>query len=156
MSLNQLRLALNTRVEKGSVETDQAGHRIVLPLQFLEKRNRKTVRIASICMQQMNVDQLLRIAHWQRRRTTASTTLKIAVFAPMPRAKVRTATAVKPGLFASIRQPYRMSCSKVSICYLVTATAGFVSGFAGSLTIQPSSSWIVRSLYAALASECVT
>src|SRR5580704_2719677 len=66
MSLNQLRLALNTRVEKGSVETDQAGHRIVLPLQFLEKRNRKTVRIASIGMQQMNVDQLLRIAHWQR------------------------------------------------------------------------------------------
>src|SRR6266404_9853259 len=32
-----------------------------------------------------------------------STTLKIAVFAPMPGASVSTATAVKPGFFTSIR-----------------------------------------------------
>ena len=32
-------------------------------------------------------------------------TLKIVVFAPMPRARVRTATAVNPGFFASIRRP---------------------------------------------------
>jgi hypothetical protein len=36
---------------------------------------------------------------------TASTTLKIAVLAPMPSANVNTATAVKPGFFASIRAP---------------------------------------------------
>ncbi len=30
-------------------------------------------------------------------------TLKIAVFAPMPSARVRTATAVKPGLLRSMR-----------------------------------------------------
>src|SRR5271169_3366606 len=43
-------------------------------------------------------------------------TLKIAVFAPMPMASVSTATTANPGFFASMRQPYRMSCSKVSIC----------------------------------------
>src|SRR5437016_7101525 len=34
---------------------------------------------------------------------TALTTLKIAVFAPMPRASVSTATAVKPGFFSNWR-----------------------------------------------------
>jgi hypothetical protein len=33
------------------------------------------------------------------------TTEKIALLAPMPRASVTTATAVKPGFFASIRTP---------------------------------------------------
>jgi hypothetical protein len=33
------------------------------------------------------------------------TTEKMAVFAPMPRASVSTATSVKPGLFASTRSP---------------------------------------------------
>lgn len=36
---------------------------------------------------------------------TAFTKLNIAVFAPMPRASVATATAVKPGFFPSIRNP---------------------------------------------------
>ena len=36
---------------------------------------------------------------------TAFTKLNIAVFAPMPRASVATATAVKPGFFANIRNP---------------------------------------------------
>jgi hypothetical protein len=35
----------------------------------------------------------------------ALTKLNIAVFAPMPRASVATATAVKPGFFANIRNP---------------------------------------------------
>jgi hypothetical protein len=50
-----------------------------------------------------------------KRRRTASTTLKIAVFAPMPRARVSTATVVKPGDFASIRNPCRKSCQRVCI-----------------------------------------
>ena len=33
------------------------------------------------------------------------TTLKIALFAPMPRASAMTATMVKPGFFTSIRSP---------------------------------------------------
>jgi hypothetical protein len=32
-------------------------------------------------------------------------TLKIAVFAPMPKASVKTATAVNPGAFARTRTP---------------------------------------------------
>jgi hypothetical protein len=39
------------------------------------------------------------------RKSTVFTTLKIAVFAPMPSASVTTATAVKPGFLASIRKP---------------------------------------------------
>jgi hypothetical protein len=35
--------------------------------------------------------------------------VKIAVFAPMPSASVRTATTVKPGCANSIRMPYRQS-----------------------------------------------
>src|SRR5262245_16809058 len=46
---------------------------------------------------------------------TALTTLKIAVFAPMPRASVRTAVAVKPGFFINIRAPKRRSCQSVCI-----------------------------------------
>jgi hypothetical protein len=40
---------------------------------------------------------------------TAFTTLKMAVFAPIPSARVKTATVVKPGLFTSIRNPKRAS-----------------------------------------------
>src|SRR6185312_16389705 len=38
------------------------------------------------------------------RNSTASTTLKMAVFAPMPSASVSTATAVKPGFFSNWRK----------------------------------------------------
>src|SRR5439155_7684992 len=38
------------------------------------------------------------------RSKTALTTLKIAVFAPMPSASVSTATAVKPGFFSNWRK----------------------------------------------------
>ena len=38
------------------------------------------------------------------RSSTASTREKIAVFAPIPSASIATATAVKPGLLASIRK----------------------------------------------------
>ncbi len=37
--------------------------------------------------------------------STALTTVKMVVFAPMPIASVRTATAVKPGFFANMRRP---------------------------------------------------
>jgi hypothetical protein len=36
------------------------------------------------------------------------TTLKIAVLAPIPRARVSTTTAVKPGVFRIVRRQYRM------------------------------------------------
>jgi hypothetical protein len=39
------------------------------------------------------------------RSSTASIKLKIAVFAPMPNASVRMATAENPGDFASMRSP---------------------------------------------------
>ena len=38
------------------------------------------------------------------RSNSASTTVKIAVFAPMPSASVRTATAVKPGFSSNWRK----------------------------------------------------
>src|SRR3954464_9119956 len=44
------------------------------------------------------------------RSSTALTRLKIAVLAPMPSASDNTATSVNPGLLASIRRPYLMSC----------------------------------------------
>src|SRR5436305_90302 len=43
-------------------------------------------------------------------KRTPSTKLKMAVFAPIPIASVRTATAVKPRLFRNVRKPYRRSC----------------------------------------------
>ena len=43
------------------------------------------------------------------RATSASVTLKIAVFAPIPSPNVRTAIAVKPGDFRSPRAAYRRS-----------------------------------------------
>src|SRR5205807_9694090 len=43
------------------------------------------------------------------RNSTASTMLKIAVFAPMPNASVSTATAVKPGFFSNWRKAKRRS-----------------------------------------------
>jgi hypothetical protein len=42
-------------------------------------------------------------------------TLKIAVFAAMPSASVRTATAVNPGAFFSSRNPMRASRTKLPI-----------------------------------------
>src|SRR6266850_8508666 len=62
------------------------------------------------------------------RSSTAFTTLKMAVFAPMPRASVRTATSVKPGLLASIRNAYRKSCRKFDITYLPALRRGLCSG----------------------------
>src|SRR5215216_5803997 len=40
--------------------------------------------------------------------------LKMAVFAPMPSARVRTATKVTPGVRASSRTLYRMSLSRLA------------------------------------------
>src|ERR1700757_1266289 len=49
------------------------------------------------------------------RNNTAFTMLKIAVFAPTPRARESTATIAKPGLFQSTRSAYRTSCNSVVI-----------------------------------------
>ena len=46
-------------------------------------------------------------------QSCASSTLKIAVFAPMPRASVSTAMAVKPGFLRSMRAPKRTSREKM-------------------------------------------
>jgi hypothetical protein len=50
-----------------------------------------------------------------RFRSVAFTTLNIVVFTPMPSARVRTATAVKPGFRMRRRKAYRTSLRKVSI-----------------------------------------
>src|SRR5437016_4051688 len=55
---------------------------------------------------------------WEKgreRNNTAFTMLKIAVFAPTPKARESTATIVKPGLFQSSRSAYRISCNSVVI-----------------------------------------
>src|SRR5580704_19342380 len=49
-------------------------------------------------------------ANGSGRRMTESMTLKTAVLAPMPRARVRMATRVKPGDFASMRMANLRSC----------------------------------------------
>src|SRR5437879_8605352 len=46
------------------------------------------------------------------RSRTPLTKLKIAVFAPMPRARVRTATVVNPGDLLSMRTAKRRSCQR--------------------------------------------
>ena len=51
-------------------------------------------------------------------RSTPFTTLKIALFAPMPSTSVSTATAVKPGFFSSIRNANFKSWSTVPISHL--------------------------------------
>src|SRR5580692_6152098 len=47
-------------------------------------------------------------------RSMAYTAEKMAVFAPMPMARVRMAAAAKPGLLRSVPAPKRKSCQKVS------------------------------------------
>lgn len=54
------------------------------------------------------------------RSMTALMTLKMAVFAPMPSASVNSATAVNPGLRASMRMPYFTSCQMV--CTVVSVS----------------------------------
>src|SRR5262249_16772118 len=49
---------------------------------------------------------------------TAFTRLKIAVLAPMARARVMSAIAVNAGRFSKLRTPYRTSLNKVSIIVL--------------------------------------
>jgi len=46
---------------------------------------------------------------------TPLTTLKIAVFAPMPSASVTITMNVKPGFLSRVRAPKRMSCQSISM-----------------------------------------
>jgi hypothetical protein len=41
--------------------------------------------------------------------------LKMAVFAPIPSARVKIATVMNPGFFLSVRAPYRISCQRFSM-----------------------------------------
>src|SRR6266581_5931344 len=52
------------------------------------------------------------------RSNTALTTLKMAVFAPIPSASASTTINVIPGFFNNIRAPYRTSCQSVCIFLL--------------------------------------
>src|ERR1700756_4119817 len=68
-----------------------------------------------------------------RRNNTWSRSVKMAVFAPMPRASVRTATAVKPGVRASMRKVYlrarrTVSSQPVKVRRRAGALAGAVKG----------------------------
>ena len=49
------------------------------------------------------------------RMSSLSVMLKMAVFAPMPRASVMTTISEKPGFLIKIRAPNRRSCNNVSI-----------------------------------------
>ena len=51
-------------------------------------------------------------ANGTRFNRTASTTLKMAVVAPIPSASVSTAAVVKPAFLPSMRVAYRMSCHR--------------------------------------------
>src|SRR5712691_1084352 len=51
------------------------------------------------------------------RSTTELTTLKIAVFAPIPNARVSIVIAAKPGLLSRLLIPNRMSLNKFSISH---------------------------------------
>src|SRR5262249_19630428 len=51
--------------------------------------------------------------------STASTTLKIAVFAPIPSASVSTTTAVNPRLLLSTRKASRRSAQSMSMHYIL-------------------------------------
>ena len=87
---------------------------------------------------EINVDQtntnLLASLYGRLSSKTAFTTEKIAVFAPIPSASVRMATAANPGFFRSIRRPNRISCSRSaslspplrfrSRCSLITSRTG--------------------------------
>jgi len=57
-------------------------------------------------------------------RSTALTTLKIAVFAPTPRASVITAAALKPGILRKVRKAERISLRSVSIWLVDDARDG--------------------------------
>src|SRR5580704_1342062 len=48
-------------------------------------------------------------------RNTALVSVKIAVFAPIPRASESTAAATNPGLAAKVRKAYFTSCARFSI-----------------------------------------
>ena len=73
------------------------------------------------------------------RSNTAYTTLKINVFAPMPKASVITAIKLKWGFFNNIRAPKRRSCQNVRIVGFRFQVSGFrsqVSGFRKGITPQ--------------------
>src|SRR5438067_2391355 len=58
------------------------------------------------------------------RKSTESTTLKIAVQAPMPSASETTAAAVKAGRVRNMRAAYLRSCHKL---FMTHASSSFVS-----------------------------
>src|SRR5690349_3630335 len=63
----------------------------------------------SLCAVQLITTSLEGSCTGSERYITASIIVKIAVLAPIPSARVSTATAAKPGLLVNIRRPYRRS-----------------------------------------------
>ena len=53
------------------------------------------------------------------RSNSAFVTLKMALFAPMPMAKDKTATIAKAGLLNNARTLYHRSCHRVSILHII-------------------------------------
>src|SRR5271170_8272025 len=60
----------------------------------------------------------------RRRRRIWSRRVKMAVFAPMPRARVRMAITVKPGVRARVRRAYLKSRNAVSSVAMVFISRG--------------------------------
>jgi len=73
----------------------------LLPRCFFSTSQIKTSRSASL--------------YGSGRNKRALITLKIVVLAPIPSARETTATKVIPGVFQSIRMPYRRSCQIICI-----------------------------------------
>ena len=66
--------------------------------------------------------------HGKGRNSAGYRAEKIAVLAPIARANVMTATAVKPRLLRSMRSPYRKSCFRVPMVYKLDLPGLVVTG----------------------------
>ena len=62
------------------------------------------------------------------RSTTPFTTLKMAVLAPMPSARVSMTTAVNPGVLINVRTANRMSCTTDSMSWASLRSRRFLCG----------------------------
>lgn len=63
----------------------------------------------------LDTHQPLAVLVWQGLHKHAADTLKMAVFAPIPSARVTIATEANPGLLLSVFAAYRRSCHSAFI-----------------------------------------
>src|ERR1700688_313721 len=65
--------------------------------------------------------------NWMGCNRTELTTVKMALFAPMPRARARTETQAKPGLRARVRAAYlRSRRAEVNTLHILNGVAAFL------------------------------